>query len=82
MPFTLWDKNRQEASCPTLLPVDITLPVEYTLNGKTGPLPPSFFYTFNDIQGGTPDHKTRIKYEIIVTVERNQNSLKEKMGPT
>lgn len=79
MPFTLWDKDRQEP-CPSVLPIDITLPANYTLNGKTGPLPPSFLHTYYDVQGGTPGQKTRIKYEIIVDVERAQNSLKERIG--
>ncbi|GJJ13387.1 hypothetical protein Clacol_007641 [Clathrus columnatus] len=81
MPFTLWDKTHQEP-CSSVLPINITLPANYTLNGKTGPLPPSFLYSFYDVQGGTPGQKTRIKYEIIVDVERHQSSLKDKIGHT
>ncbi|KAF8585094.1 hypothetical protein K439DRAFT_1080828 [Ramaria rubella] len=76
----LW--TRGGPPCPSRLTFEISLPTTFSWKGYSGPLPPTFEYTFYDVQGGTPGLKAKIKYEIIIEVEHNQFSLKDKLFPT
>ncbi|KAF8527581.1 hypothetical protein BU17DRAFT_81783 [Hysterangium stoloniferum] len=80
LPVVLWRKD-SGIPCPNVLPFQITLPSTYSSNGRSGPMPPSFAYTFYDLQGGTPGLKAKIKYEIIVEIDHVHTTLKDKLGP-
>lgn len=80
LPVVLW-QARDGSTCPNILPFEIQLPSTYTWNGETGVLPPTFEYTFYDVQGGTPGLKAKVKYEISLEIEHGHATLKNKLSP-
>jgi hypothetical protein len=79
---SLWTRSDSSSSCPTKLPFEVPLSTMYTWGDQSGPLPPSFEYTFYDLQGGTPGLMAKIKYEISVEVESSHLSLKDRLMAT
>lgn len=78
----LWTKSDTSSLCPAQLPFEVPPVTSFTRNDYTGAMPPSFEYTFADLQGGTPGLVAKIKYEISVEVKHNNTSLKDRLTAT
>ncbi|KAF8514781.1 hypothetical protein JB92DRAFT_3115384 [Gautieria morchelliformis] len=78
----LWANGGTRSLCPAQLPFEVHLPTTYTWKDHTGPLPPTFEYTFYDLQGGTPGLMAKIKYEVSVEVEHTHPTLKDRLAAT